>query len=57
MSNLKKIMIKKAKNRYKKILPCGKKANFEDCFTVEKNKLLFWFNTEDQSTHVESTEL
>jgi hypothetical protein len=52
MNALKKIMIKKAKSRYKKILPCGRRRKLDDCFTVEKDKVFFWFNTEDQSTHV-----
>jgi hypothetical protein len=52
MNTIKRTMIKKAKNRFKKILPCGRKRKFAECFTVEKDKVFFWFNTEDQSTHV-----
>jgi hypothetical protein len=24
----------------------------DECFTVEDDRLCFWFNTEDESTHV-----
>ena len=52
MNTLKKTMIKKAKSRFKKILPCGRGRKFAECFTIEKERVLFWFNTEDKSTHV-----
>ena len=49
-----KKLIKKAVNRYKKIFPCGGRKTFTECFTkANDNKLYFWFDTEDQSTHVE----
>jgi|GEM_PF-978371 len=57
MSDLKKIMIKKAKDRYKKIRPCGRRRKLDECFTVEDDRLCFWFNTEDQSTHVLHTQM
>ncbi len=56
MNTIKKTMIKKAKCRFKKILPCGERRSLDECFTVEKDKVLFWFNTEDESTHVLSSE-
>jgi hypothetical protein len=37
---------------YKKIYPCGNKRNLFDCFTQIGNSILFWFNTEDHSTHL-----
>ena len=52
MNTLKKTMIKKAKSRFKKILPCGRRRSLKQCFTVEKDKVFFWFNTEDESTHL-----
>ncbi|MDR0306502.1 MAG: hypothetical protein LBI42_06665 [Chitinispirillales bacterium] len=52
MNMLKIDMINQALNRYRKIFPCGDKAEFSDCFTVDSGKLLFWFNTEDKTTHV-----
>ena len=49
-----KKLIKKAVHKYKKIFPCGGRKTFTECFTKAKdNKLYFWFDTEDQSTHVE----
>jgi hypothetical protein len=57
MGDLKKIMIKKAKDRYKKIRPCGRRRKLDECFTVEDDRLCFWFNTEDQSTHVLHTQM
>jgi hypothetical protein len=57
MNNLKENMIRKAMNRYKNIAPCAKYRSLEDCFTVEEDKIYFWFNTEDKSTHVLSAEM
>jgi len=57
MNAIKKTMIKKAKNRFKRILPCGRRRKLDECFTVENDKVLFWFNTEDESTHVLSSEV
>lgn len=57
MNTLKKEMIKKAKIRFKKILPCGRKRKFTECFTIERDRVFFWFNTKDQSTHVLYSEL
>ena len=52
MDTLKRNMINEARERYSKILPCSNKEKFSDCFTVDCDQLLFWFNTEDKSTHV-----
>jgi hypothetical protein len=52
MNKLKEKMIKRAKDRYKKIMPCPTRDDFNECFTVEGNHIYFWFNTADQSTHV-----
>lgn len=52
-----KNLIEKATATYKKIYPCGTTGSFSECFTVYKNHLLFWFDTEDHSTHVEVGEL
>ena len=57
MNTLKKEMIKKAKIRFKKILPCGSKRKFAECFTIERDRVFFWFNTKDHSTHVLYSEL
>ena len=52
MNELKYMMISEATNSYATIYPCGDKKTLEDCFTMNGNQLLFWFNTEDQSTHI-----
>jgi spermidine/putrescine-binding protein len=57
MDDLKKTMIKKAKDRFKKIHPCGLRRKLDECFTVEDDRLCFWFNTEDESTHVLHTRM
>jgi hypothetical protein len=57
MNELKRVMFEQARKRYDSILPCAKADSWNDCFTVEGNKLLFWFNTEDQSTHLMSFDL
>jgi len=57
MNDLKKNMIRKAMKRYKNIAPCAKRHSLEDCFTVEEDKIYFWFNTEDKSTHVLAAEM
>lgn len=48
----KKELIEKAKLKYKRIFPCGDKKHFSECFTKEENEVIFWFNTEDDTTRV-----
>jgi len=52
MNELKIKMISEATKNFNTIYPCGNKMTFDDCFTTNEDQLLFWFNTEDQSTHV-----
>ena len=52
MSEEKIRLIQKAIDSHKKIFPCGSARLLDDCFTVTNDKLLFWFNTEDDSTHL-----
>ena len=52
MENLEKVLIKKAKNEYKKIFPCSHRVKLEECITRDKERIYLWFNTEDESTHV-----
>ena len=52
----KKQLIKKAEKLFGKIYPCLNKNNLDECFTSTKdNGLIFWFNTEDNSTHMVSS--
>ena len=52
MDTLKINMINEALERYRKIFPCSDRVEFSDCFTINCNQLLFWFNTEDKTTHI-----
>lgn len=45
-------LVQKAKDIYKNITPCGTKTSFDDCFTIYGDKIFFWFDTEDESTHL-----
>lgn len=49
-------LMNNALEQYSRIFPCADKP-FSECFTVDHNRLLFWFNTEDETTHVLTTEL
>ena len=57
MNDLKKKMIRQAQKQYQQIYPCMTKKFLGDCFTVEENQILFWFNTKDDSTHVLSRDI
>jgi hypothetical protein len=57
MNDLKRKMIIQARNQYQQIYPCSSKKNLGDCFTVEEDRILFWFNTPDETTHVLTQEL
>lgn len=52
MGSLKLGLIEKALHEHKKIFPCETVRSLDDCFTQIEDKLCFWFNTEDKSTHV-----
>lgn len=52
MNEMKIKLISQARTTFNKIYPCGKKTEIGECFTEIGNRLLFWFNTEDQSTHL-----
>lgn len=55
MKELHDILIQSAQEKYQRIHPCSDKDTFGECFTTEDNILMFWFNTEDNSTHVIAT--
>ncbi len=52
MNRIKEKLIKDAQKKHKNIFPCGVHEKFDKCFTREKNRMLFWFNTKDHSTHI-----
>lgn len=41
---IKMLAIAILKHRNKKVEPCGDLKSFSECFSQEKNKLLFWYN-------------
>lgn len=57
MNLIKKMIISEALTKHKKIFPVGNFKAIDDCFTIDDDKLIFWFNTEDQTTHVEVVDL
>ncbi len=57
MNRIKKDLMAAARQQYNKIFPCGSMDRVEDGFTVEGKLLLFWFNTEDNSTHLLTQEI
>ena len=52
MHELKTRLISQAQQTFQTIYPCGNKVELFDCFTQMGNLLVFWFNTEDHSTHL-----
>ena len=49
-------LIEKAEKLFGKIYPCLNMSTLDECFTLTKDKgLIFWFNTEDNSTHMVAT--
>lgn len=57
MGELEQKLIRRAILKHKKIFPCSRKSTFEASFTRESNRILFWYNTKDRSTHVVSARL
>ncbi len=57
MNALKEELLRKAREKYFHIYPCGSNESLADCFTIEDNTVIFWFNTGDRSTHMISAEL
>jgi len=50
-------LIKRARRKYNNIYPTINKTNMDECFTSHDNKLIFWFNTQDKSTHIETVKI
>ena len=53
METQKMTLIKNAQKRFQKILPCGGRSSFNECFTIDRGMIIFWFDTPDRSTHIE----
>lgn len=52
MGDVQMELIQMAIDRHEKIFPCGNASFLGECFTTTDDKLLFWYNTEDDSTHL-----
>lgn len=52
MGEREKKLIARALGKHERIFPCAQKQCMTDCFTEIGDQLFFWFNTEDNSTHV-----
>ncbi|MBF0102585.1 MAG: hypothetical protein HQK77_16920 [Desulfobacterales bacterium] len=55
ITTYKKLLLQKAHDAFKEyqILPCGRTADLEECFTLSGNRLMLWFNTtKDNSTRM-----
>ena len=55
LEETKAILINEAKMRYHTILPCGRKNSIDECFTYFRGRLILWFNTRENDTHVVQT--
>ncbi len=52
MDSSKEELLKKAVSLHGKIVPTQTRRSFEECFTTEESKLIFWFNDETGTTKV-----
>jgi hypothetical protein len=57
MTEVEERLVNQAAALHAAIFPCPSRGEFEHCFTWDKEKVYFWYNTEDQSTHVISADV
>ena len=57
MEDIKRELRQEAEEKHGKIHPPGRMKKLDDCYTVEDNKVLFWFNPEGQTTRVITRDL
>lgn len=57
MNHIKQQLIETALQKHDKIYPCISRQSLDECFTIEGERVLFWFNTEDHSTHILSADV
>ena len=57
IEKMKITLFRKAILQHRAIMPCGNKTRFVDCFTIEKNKLYFWFNITSGTTKMLSAKI
>jgi hypothetical protein len=56
-SELADTLIDRATKQHSPIFPCGDKTTLRECFTRDGERLMLWYNTHDNSTHMLSTEI
>jgi hypothetical protein len=52
MGKLEEQMIRKAIRRHTTIVPCDSRKSFDRSFTRASGRMVFWYNSADNSTHV-----
>jgi hypothetical protein len=57
MGTLKERLILKALRRHPRIFPCETRESFARSFTRQSGRMVFWYNTEDNSTHIVSEKI
>jgi hypothetical protein len=56
MSDTQQKLVDIAREKFGTIYPCGGSGGWDKCFTRYKGRVVFWFNTEDNSTHIEQAD-
>jgi hypothetical protein len=52
MDNIQEELLREAVQLHGRIEPTRTRRTFEECFTVEDSKIIFWFNDESGTTKV-----
>jgi hypothetical protein len=52
MDAVRQEMVKIATEKFGSIHAVNNRESLEECFSEEEGMLIFWFNTEDNSTHI-----
>lgn len=58
LNNLKQKLLDDAQLKHGiNITPCGNKKSLSECFTINGEYLVFWYNTPDHGTHVQRVKI
>jgi hypothetical protein len=49
---LKQELVNEAFNKHAVVAPVGNRTSLDECFTIESDSLMFWYNDEGNSTHL-----
>ena len=52
LEEIKQTMVQEAQSTFGKVHLCKRCRTLDDSFTMFDNQLIYWFNTEDDSTHI-----